>query len=191
MDWLNNQTAKKTLRNYFWRFERNSFLTWNVHCGLKKRLVIILLRRVYEFASEDTRNDWLVLDILIMLLIQRMLHLLVRRGAVHSVRVDGQHGGSIVVVVAVVMVMTGRLGRSGGRQTERVVANGERRVIGDLIERRADLHTYAVVVVLGVAARAQTSRAQAEKHGANELAERGRIHRLDLLLGAVMQVVVV
>lgn len=69
-------------------------------------------------------------------------------------------------------------GRARGRQTERMVADGDGVVLGELVERGGDLDPDAVVVVLGVAARAQTSSAQAEKDGANELAERGRIDRL-------------
>lgn len=56
------------------------------------------------------------------------------------------------------------------------------------VQRRVLLDANAVVVVLGVAPRAQAARAQAEKNRSDQLAERGRVDRFELLLGAMLQV---
>ena len=52
----------------------------------------------------------------------------------------------------------------------------------ELAQGRGGLHPNAVVVILRVAARADPPGAQAEEHGADELAEACRVHRLLLRL---------
>lgn len=54
-----------------------------------------------------------------------------------------------------------------------------------LHQRRVGLDADAVVVVLGVATRAESSRPQAVEHGPDQFAERGRVHRVQLVLVAV------
>ena len=76
-------------------------------------------------------------------------------------------------------------------QTHRMITISNHVVLGDLIEWRAHFYTYTVVVIFRVATRAQTTRSQAQKHRPDHLAKRSRIDGLDLLLGAMMQVVVV
>ncbi len=120
------------------------------------------MQELLTAAAEHIRDYRLVLDTLIMLLIvvvHRVLYLLVWRCTIHAVRVDGQHGCSVAIVVViavmiivmmmvVVVVVTGRLWGAGGRQAQRMVANRESRVVGNLIQRRGHLDPYAVVVVL-------------------------------------------
>lgn len=72
-----------------------------------------------------------------------------------------------------------------------MIAYGNHVVLADLIEWRAHLNAYAIVMVLGISTRAQTTRTQAQEHRSNQLAERGRIYGLDTLLGAMKQIVVV
>ena len=57
----------------------------------------------------------------------------------------------------------------------------------ELAQGRGRFHSYAVVVILGVAARPDPPGAQAEEHGPDELAEAGRVHRLLLRFGAVLK----
>ena len=72
-----------------------------------------------------------------------------------------------------------------------MISNGERVIFGELVERRGDFDANAVVVVFRVAPCAQASCPQAQKYRTYELAKGGRIDRLELLLGAMMQIVVV
>lgn len=80
---------------------------------------------------------------------------------------------------------------SGRTKAHRMIAYSNHVVLADLIKWRAHLNAYAIVVVLRISTRAQTTRTQAQEHRSNQLAERGRIYGLDALFGAMKQIVVV
>lgn len=56
---------------------------------------------------------------------------------------------------------------SGRTKAHGMIAYGNHVVLANLIEWRAHLNTYAIVVVFGISARAQTTRTQAQEHRSN------------------------
>lgn len=75
-----------------------------------------------------------------------------------------------------------------GRGTRALVTGASVHALGAAFQRRAGFDSNSIVVVLRVAARAQPPRLEANEDGADELAEACGVHRLHVILGAVLEV---